>query len=171
MLTLIAVTTFHLSSIDLSMILGVVIPGLTALVTKKLAPGWFQMLILTWLSALAGVVSILVSNNGNFVLSTTLFNMLSAWAIAIAAHYGYQVAGLTAKIQDFISAGIGPVAISPHPLSQEAAGDSIMLTPAQVIAFVVSHQGELLPPVPHGYVLVAVPKDQVESDDKVVGEH
>jgi hypothetical protein len=102
-------TTVTVNLQILSLVAGIAVPFLTRLVTTKLAPGWLQVLILTLLATVGGVVASLINSGGTFVLQPTLLALLVTWVTAFAAHYGFETAGtLPALGRATARFGLGP---------------------------------------------------------------
>jgi len=96
----------------LNLVLSVVIPGLVALVTKRVAPSWVKSVMLILLVAIASVIQTIVQAGGEFDVKTTLLNFVITFVMAVAAHFGFlkptMVTGSEGVIQKAVPGGVGP---------------------------------------------------------------
>jgi hypothetical protein len=80
-------TVFHITATQLSLIIGVIIPALVALVTKKVAPGWVKQLTLLLLAAVGGWFAAAASDTP-YTLSTVLTAIGTTFAFSAANYFG-----------------------------------------------------------------------------------
>jgi len=96
----------------LTLIAGVLLPTVVALVTKQLASGAVKAVTLVFLSVLAGWLTQLQQDGGHFEVWSTVSNIILAFGTAVIAHFGLlQPINLTGKngaIQAAVPGGIGP---------------------------------------------------------------
>jgi hypothetical protein len=101
----------------LTLLTGVVLPMVVALVTKKVASGAVKSLTLLFLSIVAGVITQVIQNGGSFEVWTTVGNILLTFATGVIAHFGLlqplKVTGKTGAIQTAVPGGIGSTASNP----------------------------------------------------------
>ena len=110
---ILATTTVILTATTLQLILNVVIPIITGLLTKITLPDWIKGVITLALNAGAAVIANNMADNGTAVLSTAvLLQTLIGFVISVAMYVGiYSRAGLTSSSPDGKLAptmGIGP---------------------------------------------------------------
>ena len=102
----------------LTLIVGVLLPGVTALVTHRLAHAGVKALVLLFLSVLGGWLTQLQQEGGHFEVWSTIANILLAFATAVIAHYGIlkpiNLTGSTGIIQRGIPAGVGGRHVDPN---------------------------------------------------------
>lgn len=95
----------------LTLIVGVVLPAIVALVTKRLASGGVKAITLLFLSVLAGWLTQVIQDDGHFELKATIANILLSFGTAVVAHYGLlqpiKVTGKQGAIQSAVPGGIG----------------------------------------------------------------
>lgn len=107
-------------------IIGILIPLLTALVTKRLATGGLKSVVTLALSVITAVAATLVAADGHHFAWTAFVNaFVNAFVPAIAAYYGLWkgtgVAGTVANIAPHV--GIGQPAMVTGDKGDEEAGD------------------------------------------------
>lgn len=98
----------------LTVVLGVVLPMLTGLVTSRLAHSGLKAVVLALLSAIGGLLNELYAVGGNVELydwSSGLANALTVFLIAVGLHYGILkpvgVTGANGVTQTAVPAGLG----------------------------------------------------------------
>lgn len=80
--------------------LGTLIPLLVALVTKEVASSGLKGTLNALLSAVAGALTIYVSNNGAVELAPMVVAGAEIFVVSIATYYGvYKSTGITATVQ------------------------------------------------------------------------
>lgn len=83
-------STFTLSALVTTMIVGSLIPILVGAVTKLQAPAWVKAWLHLLLSAIAGGITSAITLDGTAVLSrATLLNACATWLVGIAAYHGF----------------------------------------------------------------------------------
>lgn len=96
----------------LNLFLAVVLPMVTALVTKRVAPSWVKSVVLILLTVVASTVQTWVQAGGEFEVQATILNFVITFVTAVATHFGFlkpaQVTGTDGAIAKAIPAGIGP---------------------------------------------------------------
>lgn len=120
----------------LTFLVATVLPALTALITKRFAPGSTKALVLTALSVIAGWLTSLQATGGDFDLKAAVVAVVTTFVTAVATHYGLlqplAVTGSSGAIQRSVPGGIGsdagtsstatgPLAVEPY--ETEALGD------------------------------------------------
>jgi hypothetical protein len=93
-------TTFELSPLAVSVILGTLLPIITGLLTKLNARDWVKGLVNLVLSAVAGVITAnLVVGGGAVVSDETLILAGISFVTSVASYFGfYQNVNLNAKL-------------------------------------------------------------------------
>lgn len=95
----------------LTFLVATVLPALTALVTKRFAPGSTKALVLTALSVIAGWLTSLQATDGDFDLKAAVVGVFTTFVTAVATHYGLleplAVTGSEGVIQRSVPGGIG----------------------------------------------------------------
>lgn len=95
----------------LSLIVGFILPMLTALVTKRVASGGVKAIVLLLLSIVAGFFTELQQHDGTFLLWPTVVNILVTFATAVISHFGLLqpvgVTGANGVIQRAVPGGVG----------------------------------------------------------------
>ena len=96
----------------LTFLVGVVLPALTALVTKAHAPDAVKAVVLLLLSVLTGWATTLQASGGSFDLKTAVIGVFVAFVTAVASHFGLLkqigVTGSDGVIARAVPGGIGP---------------------------------------------------------------
>jgi ABC-type antimicrobial peptide transport system permease subunit len=104
-------TTVIVDPTVLAVLVGAVLPMVTALVTHKLADSSVKALVLVLLSIVAGWLTELQKNGGSFQLWPTVVNILITFATAVVTHFGLlqplHVTGSDGMIQKVVPGGIG----------------------------------------------------------------
>lgn len=72
----------------LSFVLGTIIPALVALLTKSGAHPGIKAVLNALLTAIAGVVSLAIIDEGQIVFSQALSSIAMVWFSSVATHYG-----------------------------------------------------------------------------------
>lgn len=100
----------HVDPLELSVIIGAVIPLLVALVTKLHASSTIKSLSLVFLTAVSTVVTQVVAAGGTFDARHLLINFAETFVVAIATYYGvYKPTGVAPAVQEKTAAfGVGP---------------------------------------------------------------
>jgi len=97
----------------LNLLVAVVLPILVALVTRRFAASWFKAVTLLALSVLSGWLGDLAAHDGTFVLGRAVAEIVVAFVVAVAAHYGlWKPVGLTGSgglVATVVPAGVGPL--------------------------------------------------------------
>jgi len=89
---------FALPPYVVSVILGVVIPLVTGLLTKLLWASWVKQLVTIVLSGVAGLVNVHLVDGGGAVISWSAFiSAAITWAFAMVAYLGWSTVGLTSS--------------------------------------------------------------------------
>jgi len=88
-------------------IAATLIPMITAVITKRYAHSGIKAVTTLALSALAGGVNVALANNGQVVLDTWLWGMLSTWLASVGVYVGIlRPSQVTVKLQEK-TAGFG----------------------------------------------------------------
>lgn len=109
--------------------LSVVLPSLVALVTRRLSAPQVKTTVLLALSAIAGTLTQLTTNGGEFEFKTALASFGTTFLASVSAHYGLlKPAGVTGDaglINQVVPGGLGnPVMPEPKtPTGDEAVVD------------------------------------------------
>lgn len=105
----------------LSKLVGVLLPLLVGLVTKKRAPAWLKAVLLALLAAVAGVITDAISNGGTIVVKQAIDAGLTAWVLGVGSYYGlHKPAGIAAAVQN-VAPNVGIGAASPPPEARPPA--------------------------------------------------
>lgn len=72
----------------LTMIIGIFLPMLVALVTKQVASGNLKAVLLLLLAAVTGTVTSWQSNGGTFDLKSAVVSTILTFVIAVGSHFG-----------------------------------------------------------------------------------
>src|SRR6478735_4099557 len=92
-----------------TLLVGVVLPALVALVKKWNAPSKFKNVVLLALSALSSVLVPLVGNT-EYDLKAIVIAFLQIFGVATLTYLGfYKPQGTTAAIAEKVPGGVGPV--------------------------------------------------------------
>ena len=85
----------------LSLLGGLIIPLITAVVTKKVASPGLKSLCTTLLSVVAGAVAVATQADGQVVLGQWLNGIFTSFIAAIATYYGFwKPTSIAPKLQD-----------------------------------------------------------------------
>jgi len=83
-----------------SLFVGVFLPILVGLVTKRATNPTIKSLLLLGLSAVSGFLSEFIANTGNFAWDQALLTSVVTFVIGVATYYGlWTPTGVTAKAQ------------------------------------------------------------------------
>lgn len=97
----------------LTFLIGTLLPVLTALVTKRFAPGWWKGLTLLVLSVLAGWLTSLQATGGEFEVKAAVSSIFISFVTAVSLHLGLlkqlNITGKDGVVARTVSAGLGPV--------------------------------------------------------------
>lgn len=97
----------------LTFLIGTVLPVLTALVTKRFAPGWWKGAVLVLLSVIAGWLTSLQATDGSFEVKAAITSIFMSFTTAVTLHYGLlkqlNVTGDEGIVAKTLSVGVGPV--------------------------------------------------------------
>ena len=101
-----------------SLLLGVIIPALTALLTKSGAPAWVKVVVNLFLAAVVGGISGAL-NGGTLTVAhwqAIAISIALTWIMSVASYFGlYQKTGAAQKISAKTAAiGFGPA--DPKPV-------------------------------------------------------
>jgi hypothetical protein len=108
--------------------LGVLLPMLTAFVTKRLAGSSVKGVILLLLSAIGGFLTQYLSQDSNWHWKTAVFSFALTFIAAVGTHYGLLkptgVTGTNGAIQVRVPGGIGGTAVAPgaQPVAPDTSG-------------------------------------------------
>lgn len=95
----------------LTFAVATVLPALVALVTSKFASSALKGVLLAALSAVAGVLTTVQANGGQFDWKVALTGFVMTFVTAVAVHYGFLkpvgVTGSDGAIQEAVPAGVG----------------------------------------------------------------
>jgi ABC-type nitrate/sulfonate/bicarbonate transport system substrate-binding protein len=95
----------------LNVVIGVVLPAIVALVTKRFADSAVKALLLLFLASVSGVLTQIVSNGGDFDVAPAAMAVLTAFGAAVLAHYGFLkpagVTGTDGVIARAVPGGVG----------------------------------------------------------------
>lgn len=80
--------TLHLDVTYVSFLVSVILPMLTALITKRYAKGWVKTVCLIVLSIIAGFAEQIISNGGVFVFDRAGIYMILTFLVAALVHFG-----------------------------------------------------------------------------------
>lgn len=105
---LLALDSFTVDPAVLSILLGVVIPVITGVVTKEVAHAGLKATVLLFLSGLTGVLASAQTNDSVISKQTLIFAAV-AWAVGVATHFGWlKPTGVSDAVQSKTSnIGIG----------------------------------------------------------------
>jgi len=85
----------------ISQLLGLAIPFLVALVTKRVASGGLKGVINLLLSAIAGSVTYLVASDGGYDVTGFVNSTVNVFIVSITAYYGvYKPTGVSETVQN-----------------------------------------------------------------------
>jgi hypothetical protein len=117
--------TTHLDVQSLAIVLGVVVPFLTALVVKEKAPGWLKAAANALLAAVAGAVTTAIGDGGNVILGQWVMGIFGAFVASVGSYFGlWKPTGATDAVsRKTATFGIGPVTF-PGPLSDQAGDEN-----------------------------------------------
>lgn len=112
----------NLNIIVINAIIGVLLPWLVQLAVKWNAPASVKTLVNLFCSAVAGVLSPLLSAD-TIEWKIVLLSIIQVFVLSIATHYGlYKPAGVTGSagaISNVVPIGIGPKHRTPPPSAHE----------------------------------------------------
>ncbi len=95
----------------LNILIGVLLPGAVALVTRRFADSAVKALTLVALTVLTSVVTQIAANGGDFDVAPTAMVFLTQFGTAVLAHYGVLkptgVTGTNGAIARVVEGGIG----------------------------------------------------------------
>lgn len=80
--------TVTLSTIYVALVVGTVLPNVTALATARLATGRYKSLVLAVLSVIAGAGQQLLNAHGTFVPKTLALWAAATFMTSVVTHYG-----------------------------------------------------------------------------------
>jgi len=98
--------TFNLDNIQVvSLFVGVILPILVGLVTKKVTSSAWKATLLALLSAVSGVLTEWISHwTGGFDLGAAVLTWLATFMIAVATHFGFwKPTGVTDAAQNSLN--------------------------------------------------------------------
>lgn len=72
----------------LTILISVVLPMITALVTKQFASGNVKSIVLLALAAINGTLTSIAANGGTFVVKDAVIGTVLSFVIAVGTHYG-----------------------------------------------------------------------------------
>lgn len=95
----------------LTLLVATVLPVITALITKQVAPSHLKSVVLLLLSVVSGWLTSLYATGGSFVLKEALLSVIVTFVTAVATHYGLlkptSVTGRDGAVQRALPGGIG----------------------------------------------------------------
>ena len=89
----------------LNLLVGLMIPLLVGLVTKEVTSSGIKGLLNALLSAVAGVLTVVIDNGGSWAFTQDMITVgVNTFLISIAAYYGvYKPTGASQKVQETTS--------------------------------------------------------------------
>jgi hypothetical protein len=104
---------FNLDPFTVSIILGFIIPIVNGILTKASTPAWVKGVVTLFLSAVSGLLTVGLTDNGGAVFSqATLKSAVLAFGIAVASYYSvWRPFGLTSTPTPGGEAKLAPIGI------------------------------------------------------------